>query len=295
MANDFGAIIAINGTPSNDILIGTSGRDQISGNGGDDLIDPGTGLNDFIDGGPGIDTLLVNYSNLISDASFSFVNIENLSVLGGSGNDNFVFNDTIDTLDGGDGNDTLDAGALDDKLFGRNGDDKLFGGDGNDGLDGGDGNDYMIGGKGNNTLFGRAGNDVLATDDGNDFLDGGDGDDTLNAYLGNDFLVGGSGNDILIGNWGNDTISGGAGADQFQFFIDEISHGVDTILDANFAEGDKIAFGSGRQASINQFFYNGSTGAISFDANLFDSIAPITFATLTINTVFNVSTDIILF
>jgi Ca2+-binding RTX toxin-like protein len=286
----------INGTSNGDNLFGTTGTDSIFGGGGNDVINPLTGIGDYIDGGAGIDTLVIDYSNLITDSSFSFDRIENVILSSGGGNDRYTFNNTVDNLFGGDGNDTLDAGTLDDRLFGGNGDDRLFGGDGNDFLDGGNNNDYIIGSKGNNTLFGGDGNDVLATDNGNDYMDGGNNDDTLNGFDGNDFLVGGFGNDILIGNWGDDTISGGAGTDQFQFFISDISHGVDAILDANFVvEGDKIAFGSNGQASINQFFYNSSTGAISFDANLFDTVAPVTFATVSVNSGFNLNRDLILF
>lgn len=284
----------INGTTGRDTLFGTTGTDSISGNNGDDLINPLTGVGDYVDGGAGVDTLIIDYSNLITDSNFSFDRIENVVLTSGGGNDSYTFNNTRDTLFGGDGNDTLDAGTLDDQLFGGNGDDRIFGGDGNDFLDGGGNNDYIIGSKGNNTLFGGDGNDVLATDNGNDYMDGGNNDDTLNGYDGNDFLVGGFGNDELMGRWGNDTVTGGAGADRFLFYSDEILNGVDIITDANFAgEGDKIVANFGGQASINQFSYSG--GVIGFDANLFDNVVnPVAFARVNIDSGFNFGRDFIL-
>ncbi|NJM28489.1 MAG: calcium-binding protein [Pseudanabaena sp. RU_4_16] len=283
----------INGSTGNDRLLGTTEADSIFGNNGDDLIDPLIGVGDYVDGGAGVDILVIDYSNLITSASFTFDRIERVILTSGGGNDSYTFNNTIDYLFGRDGNDTLDAGSLDDTLGGGNGDDRLFGGDGNDSLDGGNDNDYIIGGKGNNTLFGGAGNDVLATDNGNDYMDGGDNDDTLNGYDGQDFLVGGFGNDELMGRWGYDTVTGGAGADRFIFFSDEILNGADTITDANFAgEGDKIVANFGGLASINQFFYN--SGVLSFDANLFDTVNPVVFAWVNVDSGFNFERDFIL-
>jgi Ca2+-binding RTX toxin-like protein len=263
------------------------------GKGGNDVINPLIGVGDYIDGGAGNDTLVIDYTNLIVDSNFSFDRIENVVLSSGSGNDRYTFNNTVDNLFGGDGNDTLDSGTLDDRLFGGNGDDRLLAGAGNDFLDGGNNNDYMIGSTGNNTLFGGAGNDVLSTDNGSDYIDGGDGEDTLNGSDGNDFLVGGFGNDDLMGRWGNDTVTGGGGADRFLFFSDEISNGVDIIIDANFAgEGDKIVVNFGGLASINQFSYD--SGVLSFDANLFDNVGPVLFASINRDSGFNFGRDFIL-
>lgn len=284
----------INGTSGNNRLFGTAEADSIFGKGGDDTINPGSGLGDYIDGGNGYDVLVVDYSTLTTSNSFSSDNMELIIVTAGNGDDNFTFNNSSDYLAGRDGNDTLDAGTLNDTLFGGNGNDRLFGGEGDDVMNGDNDNDYMIGGTGNNTLFGGAGNDVLATDDGNDYMDGGDNDDTLNGYGGQDVLVGGFGNDRIIGNFGNDTLTGGAGADDFQIFSQDAFNGVDTILDFNPTEGDKISFIAGGVASINQFFYNSSTGAISFDSNLFDTVAPVAFAVVSPNSGFNLNRDLIL-
>ncbi|MGX9393321.1 T1SS-143 repeat domain-containing protein [Nitrobacteraceae bacterium UC4446_H13] len=91
------------------------------------------------------------------------------------------------------------------------------------GIYGGDGtsNDIIVGSKGNDTIYGLNGNDQLS---------GGLGNDTLN---------GGAGNDWLSGGLGRDTLTGGTGADTFAFGEHGPSN-VDTILDYNAGEGDKI-------------------------------------------------------
>jgi RTX calcium-binding nonapeptide repeat (4 copies) len=47
----------INGTPGDDVIVGSSGNDVINGLGGDDLVCGGLG-NDIINGGDGNDTLI---------------------------------------------------------------------------------------------------------------------------------------------------------------------------------------------------------------------------------------------
>jgi serralysin len=137
-----------NGTNGNDNIIGSTFTDSIFGLGGDDTLNPGSGVNDYIDGGTGVDLLVADYSNVSGPYSFSFDNIEKVSFKGSNGDDNFTFNNTTDTLYGNGGNDTLNAGAFDDYLDGGSGSDSLFGGDGNDSIYGGAGNDTLYGGLG---------------------------------------------------------------------------------------------------------------------------------------------------
>jgi len=104
------------GGDANDILIGTAGRNLLSGGRGDDLIDGGAGRDTLL-GGPGDDLLF-----------------------GRAGND---------LLEGGTGDDTLLGGRGNDRLRGGPGDDVLRGGGaGNDVLNGGPGNDRLEGGRG---------------------------------------------------------------------------------------------------------------------------------------------------
>ena len=73
----------------------------------------------------------------------------------------------------------------------------------------------------------------------NDVIVGSKGNDTIYGLNGNDQLSGGDGNDTLVGGLGKDTLTGGAGADTFVFGEHGPSN-VDTILDYNAGEGDKI-------------------------------------------------------
>jgi Ca2+-binding RTX toxin-like protein len=82
-------------------------------------------------------------SDLTSD-SVSLRNVENVVVMGGSGND---------TLEGGAGNDVLDGGPGNDRLIARVGNDQLSGGGGNDIL--------YVGGGGADAIDGGAGFDIL--------------------------------------------------------------------------------------------------------------------------------------
>ena len=133
------------------------------------------------------------------------------------------------TLFGEAGRDALWTGAKNDTLVGGNDGDWLSGGAGNDTLYGGnlpaDGADTNAAGSGwNITGFTRAFNDVL---------DGGAGNDTI---------VGGVGNDLVSGGIGDDTLTGGAGADSFLFRFNSTpaGWGSDTILDFDYAQGDRL-------------------------------------------------------
>ncbi len=94
------------GTPRRDVIIGTSGDDDIRGMGGDDII-CGEGGDDSISGGNGKDILF-----------------------GGDGDDNLQGGNGKDEQHGGNGNDDLGGGTGSDDLFGESGDDSLNGGSG---------------------------------------------------------------------------------------------------------------------------------------------------------------------
>ncbi|MFL9460920.1 MULTISPECIES: LamG-like jellyroll fold domain-containing protein [Scytonema] len=106
-------------------------------------------------------------------------------------------------------------------------------------------------------------------------LTGNGNNGTLFNGQGNNFIAKTSGgNDTLEGGAGNDTLTGNAGADTFVF--NSLSEGIDTITDFDGTEGDLIAvsrdgFGiSG--AKVNNFTYNSTTGALSFDGTQFATL-----------------------
>jgi hypothetical protein len=108
----------IEGTPQNDIILGSSGADLIAGMDGDDQIN-GRGGADCLFGGDGDDI-----------------------IDGGKGRDKIF---------GGFGSDTIYGRGGADSIFGEDGDDSLFGNGGNDEIDGGDDFDTCKGGGGTNT------------------------------------------------------------------------------------------------------------------------------------------------
>lgn len=134
----------------------------------------------------------------------------------------------------------------------------ISGTDGNDTLVGGRGNDFMYGYRGDDVLRGGAGDDSIQGHQGSDQLFGEDGRDTLYGGHNDDLLDGGAGNDALWAGTGADTQRGGLGADTFNFgrSVDSTTRtsaevqavtldvddtaGVDTILDFNRSEGDRI-------------------------------------------------------
>lgn len=134
----------------------------------------------------------------------------------------------------------------------------IAGTDGNDTLTGARGNDFLYGYRGNDTLRGGAGDDQIQAHQGNDQLFGEDGNDKLFGGHNDDLLDGGAGNDSLWGGTGADALRGGTGADTFNFgrSVDSTTRtaaeiqsvtldlddtgGVDTVLDFNRLQGDRI-------------------------------------------------------
>ena len=187
-------------------IIGSHFVDNLTGNAGDNVIYPldvprptsgGVPSIDTIDGGNGIDTLVIDCSdqadanalgvfmtpNAVSGSEpisfgqivgqffpfvrYTYVNMERFNITGGNAADHlygeFLAN-YPDVLNGRGGNDTLNT----------------WGGD--DFLDGGDGNDSISAGSGNDTVMGGSGNDSISFESpgiGLDIADAGPGDDVI--------------------------------------------------------------------------------------------------------------------
>ena len=213
----------------------------------------------IINGGEGNDNITVDGSVL-----------NDLVIMGGSGDDKIQGGSGKDTIVGGQGNDTLKGGKGGDRItddagfnsiFGEEGDDVLighseavdktgknayansiYGGDGRDYIEGGNAADYLSGGIGYDVIYGLGGNDVLSGGAGKDYLDGGAGNDSVFGGAGNDNVVGGTGSDVLYGGDGSDVIVGGKGTDTV-YGGDGNDHiitaGDDQLVDK--ADGDKVS------------------------------------------------------
>lgn len=184
------------GTAADDRLFGGAGNDSLSGLAGNDQLYDQSGGTDTLVGGTGND-LLSTFSSTGGDWLDGGPGRD--SLYGGQGADRIDAGDDADLVQGSAGNDTIDGGG---------GNDTLYGEAGSDSVSGGAGDDIVYGQQtGADTLHGGAGNDLLSTfgsSDG-DWLDGGEGNDSLYGGSGNDTLASGAGADLLRGEGGDDT------------------------------------------------------------------------------------------
>jgi hypothetical protein len=209
-------IDAVDGSRYDDVLLGNSSVNFLSGEGGNDVLDGRGGDDSAL-----FDNVAVN-ANLATGLSLGegtdqLVNLEGL--IGSHKNDTLIGNGRPNYLAGGDGNDAVAGGTGEDRVFGDKGDDTLDGGLGDDILGGDAGNDAVAGGGGRQDtisyLSSRAAVQVdLATGQAN-----GQGSDTLTGIQNvsgsqlNDRIVGDSDANGLSGNAGRDRIVAGPGAD----------------------------------------------------------------------------------
>ncbi|WP_299653764.1 calcium-binding protein [uncultured Tateyamaria sp.] len=211
------------------VLIGTTGPDSITGNEGDD---------DII--------------GLLGDDTLS----------GEAGDDVLQGLNGNDWLIGGEGNDAMQGRGDNDTLQGFSGDDWVDGNDGTDLVRAGGGDDVAIGGLGEDTVDGRSGDDVVIGGELNAdpltnaelgvLRDGGTLDDIFTEETNPiadirddgaaDQLFGSGGSDLLIMGAG-DVAEGGRELDDFAVIAHaaEGDLGPATITDFNNPEGETIA------------------------------------------------------
>ncbi|MDB5430609.1 MAG: hypothetical protein JWP35_1725 [Caulobacter sp.] len=228
-------------------VIGTDFDDTISGNGGDNTLTAGAG----------VDTL--SYANATGGVTISLASGA-AQVTGGAGTDtvsgfeNLTGSAYADTLSGDTSANVIHGGDGGDTLNGDAGADTLYGDAGNDIVNGGAGTDTLYGGADNDTLSGGDDADMLFGGLGNDVMDGGNGIDTANYSdatagvkvnlatlvaqntlgagadtLSNiENLIGSAFNDTLTGDAGVNVIDGGLGND-----IMDGAGGIDTVTYAS--------------------------------------------------------------
>jgi Ca2+-binding RTX toxin-like protein len=220
------------GAGSDFVTLG-EGDDVVLAGSGDDTIAAGlAGGNDFIDGGPGIDT--VCYPSLGADEPV-----------------------TID-LNAFDRSDDPDVVTL---LLanGRAADTPVGRANGGDWVNtdvlidienaiGGQGNDEITGNGDANMLDGLAGDDTLTGGAGSDTLFGGDGADLLNGGEDDDIITGGAGDDVIYGGPGTDTL----------------------VLSGNSADHDIVHLGNGRYRITDQRGLNGTDTFEDINQIVFD-------------------------
>lgn len=114
------------GTAGVDVIVGTSGDDEIYGLGGADIICGGDG-DDTIDGGDGHDRIFGGPGMDVARGGDGWDRI-----FGEGGRDTLEGGADYDILVGGDGDDTIDGGSAADLIEGNAGHDTIRGGDGVD-------------------------------------------------------------------------------------------------------------------------------------------------------------------
>jgi len=292
----WGASLAINIDFVRDVIDGGSGNDTINGDeydvilggDGDDRIiqrAPGSNGIPYMDGGAGIDTLVLDLSAIgnvtfvfaaggatvtpstIGYGTFTYLRMEQVSILTGSGNDTLIGGDGADSLNGGTGGaDRLTGGAGNDTLAGLGGGSVLDGGDGDDRISGSGFAVTLLGGEGNDTLrLSAGGAGVVDGGGGNDTLDvtgatdavvlGGTGDDRVVFGRGSYFVIGDLGADTLVVDWSSLVAGQNATAETFADGGGRLLSGGGDATDWDGFERVEITTGAGNDT------LNGTAGA----------------------------------
>lgn len=249
----------ITGNAANNILSGGLGNDRLMGGDGHDTLYGGGDL-DYLDGGLGADDLL-----------------------GGAGNDTYVINNIGDTImeNLNEGTDLVNSSIS-----------------------------FTLGTNLENlTLTGTSaingtGNDLI------NVLTGNAGANTLSGGLGNDTISGGAGADRTIGGAGNDTLTGGTESDTFVFSsaatngldrINDFVSGLDVLqftgadygIAANHAlTAAEFHVGASSIGATAQFYFNGTSHVLYYDADGTGAGAAVGLATLGVLTTI-ASTDLL--
>jgi Ca2+-binding RTX toxin-like protein len=275
----------LEGRPGDDFLIGLGGDDQITGDQGDDMVFGDEG-NDTLHGREGDDI-----------------------VVGGDGTDQVFGDENNDILDGGAGNDELSGGDGEDTLLYGGAEDEttpaIFE-DGVDSFDGGNDIDTADFGKFHsavqvdlnltaNAVQTRDGEDLstgtwrtivdmsnMENAVGSNFADkliGNAGDNGLDGGLGDDTLIGGEGKDFFIGGGGFDTLdfsteTGGFGSVIVDFFSAHYglvgpSNILDTWNNSEYVESVEHFIGT-NSGVADEFYLDG--GGYTIDAMAGDDI-----------------------
>jgi Ca2+-binding RTX toxin-like protein len=207
----------LRGGPGDDEINGSGGADHIEGGDGNDQIAPDTyhdPASDYVDGGPGLDTVddwTIPSNDYNPPISVSMDGIANDGRPGEA--DNVLNVEKIESHVSG-----LIAGGPGDDVF----------------------TVYANLDEGNSTLIGNGGTDKLTAGHYADTLDGGPG---------NDVLVGGLGNDAITGGPGQDTINGDATGSTCGYYSCTIPFGND-VINARDGEADTIDCGVGTDRAV---------------------------------------------
>lgn len=210
-ASSTGIVIQIGAGVATFTLTGTAPinvRDAIDGegivgNGGANVVTVSNG-SDAVDGGAGIDRLVVDYR--LATGAVTGDSTSNFAEAGGGGRLVTVTDGTFEhfTILTGSGADTITTGA---------GDDVINTGEGAGTVTAGQGANFITGGSGADTITALDGGNIIHAGDGSNVVTSGAGSDIITGGTGADTVVAGGGNDRITVRGGADTVSSGAGND----------------------------------------------------------------------------------
>jgi Ca2+-binding RTX toxin-like protein len=206
---DAGAADTITAGAGNDVLVGGPGHDELSADGGVNLVFGGDADLLF---GP-------ETGQLVSATSIGPADESGETIAGGAGDD---------VIFGSAGDDTIDAGDGNNVVLGDLGEVEYAGGvvtrvvstgdsGGNDRITAGAGRDVVVGGLGDDTIDAGAGNNVVLGDDADVTFDPVTGEiatatSTDTTAGGDDSIATGAGDDVVVGGTGSDTIVDAGGS-----------------------------------------------------------------------------------
>jgi len=202
----------------------------ITGNIGDNVITVSGGI-DIVDGGLGVDRVVVDYSasaGVVTATTaviggdlgtVSVSGVENFTVLTGVGADTLTFTTANgdNYIDAGDGANTIVVGSGTNTVIAGSGIDTITVGNGNNYIDAGletAGANTLLVGSGDNTIIGSNGIDTITTGGGNNYIYAGEGANTITVgptFFGNNTIIGGSGIDTMTIGGGDNCIDAGFG------------------------------------------------------------------------------------
>lgn len=235
----------INGT-------GNSLANLITGNGGNNVLDGGAGIDTAVFSGvranyavlSGLGVLIFT-DNVGGDGSDSLLQIERVQFADGT---NFYGTAAADKFLAGapgesvfygfEGNDTYSILSGDNTIVAGSGANKITTGSGNDTISSGAGNDKISAGAGTNVINAGDGANKITTLDGDDTIVAGIGNDKIDAGEGDNTIYAGGGADKITTGGGDDTIYGEAG-------IDKIIAGGGNDIVAGGDGNDKLTGGTG--------------------------------------------------
>lgn len=221
-------------------LVGTGGRDTLTGDAGDDVFQLGsTGAGGVTSswnkyyGGDGYDEIWVSpksgyYWTALLLGNYGLNDVEKIW-FGTSGPRPIYFEENIDFSD-------VEVISPNVRIYGLNNDNEFTGGNVGEHVEGAAGNDTLYGNGGNDTLFGD--HDFGVSGIYNPWpINWSEGDDTLYGGDGNDKLYGNGGDDLLDGGSGVNELWGGTGTDVFQ-----VASASDQSTIKDYEAGEKIRF-----------------------------------------------------